>query len=651
MRRWLLRRGNIDRKNARRALLTDTSPDDVPIVFSNDGFLANLNRAPIALGLKRIIESIVLDTIEKYTVPYRYRIRLTSTSTRQIGLVHPAAQYRACLFYEKYSHLIPYFCRHEDVSMRRPTKIGSAFFYSNEASDRKKYKGAAIDLLLHDQTVKNPGSFFAYARYDRFYKFFNSAVFVELEKKFSVMRLTDVSKCFSSIYSHTMAWAIKDVQHGKENISAVSFANEFDLLMQFSNYNETNGIPVGAEISRIFAEIILQSVDSDVLRQAYQGRLTQGQDFEIRRYIDDYAIFANSVEDLDGLQRGLSESLQLLNLYLNESKTITMRRPLQTRKSQIIADATVGLNRFRDQVSAFDSKSQLTFPGAIQNPQSLARTLVNDMKVACINADAGYEDISPFIIGSICVTIESLIGSFRAARKSKKPCGDGAYLSAFDALLNSLYYFFTVHATVSSSYQVARATIVSIRFFKDHVPKSSATINEIVRQLIQSLIQNPTLQHLPMSSYVPIEVLNILLASGELPLSHRMNLFDLAERTLKSGDVDYFSIVSLLFYYKDTDSKMVEEIEDRLRDNFLPRALPGKNSHDAHFMLDLLACPYLTRGFRKSVLTRLFSELGISVGRYFSYAVIDEIEKNPWFVNWKQILLNHLRKKELRRVY
>jgi Reverse transcriptase (RNA-dependent DNA polymerase) len=194
---------------------------------------------------------------------------------------------------------------------------------------------------------------------------------------------TDISKCFSSIYSHTMAWAIKDVQHGKKNISAVSFANEFDSLMQFSNYNETNGIPVGAEISRLFAEIILQSVDIDLLRRAERSQLAQGRDFEVRRYIDDYAIFANSLEALDTLQRGLSDSLQLLNLHLNDSKTLTIHRPLQTRKSQIIAGATFGLNRFRDQISILDRDSQSTIPCTIRNPQALTRTLVNDMIPRC----------------------------------------------------------------------------------------------------------------------------------------------------------------------------------------------------------------------------------------------------------------------------
>jgi hypothetical protein len=177
-------------------------------------------------------------------------------------------------------------------------------------------------------------------------------------------------------------------------------------------------------------------------------------------------------------------------------------------------------------------------------------------------------------------------------------------------------------------------------------------MNEGVRQLIQSHIQNPTLQNLAMSAYVPIEILNVILASSELPLNYRMNIFDIGKRILDDENIDYFSIVSLLFYYKDTDAAVRDEIEEKLVDKFLPNALPARNSHDAHFMLDLIACPYLTRGFRGAVLTQLYRGLGISVGPYFSFVVVAEIEKNPWFINWKQIdLLNHLRKKELRPVY
>jgi hypothetical protein len=42
MPRFRVQRGNINKGDTERALLTDTSPTDVPIVFSNDGYHDNL---------------------------------------------------------------------------------------------------------------------------------------------------------------------------------------------------------------------------------------------------------------------------------------------------------------------------------------------------------------------------------------------------------------------------------------------------------------------------------------------------------------------------------------------------------------------------------------------------------------------------------
>src|SRR6266487_808220 len=170
-------------------------------------------------------------------------------------------------------------------------------------------------------------------------------------------------------------------------------------------------------------------------------------------------------------------------------------------------------------------------------------------------------------------------------------------------------------------------------------------MHEVVRRLIQDLTKNPALQSLAMSAYVPIEILNIILASTELPANYRTNIFDIRTRILGDKNIDYFSIVSLLFYYRSSDPALCEEVEDRLRASFLPGALPARSSHDAHFMLDLIACPYLSRDFRRLVLEQLYKGLGISSGQFFSFAVVAEIEENPWFINWGQIdLLNHLRK-------
>ncbi|MDI2077879.1 RNA-directed DNA polymerase [Bradyrhizobium sp. Mp27] len=575
---------------------------------------------------------------------------MSNIASRQLSLGHPAAQHRACAFYRDYGHLIPYFCRHEAVSLRRPVKIGSTYFYLGPSAERKQYKGAAIDMLLQDQTVRNPGSFFAYEGYDRFYKFFNSEEFVGLEKKFSLMRLTDISKCFSSIYSHTLAWAVKDVQHGKESTSAVSFANDFDSLMQYANYNETNGIPVGAELSRIFAEIILQSVEASVLRKL-ETHLVYGSDFVIRRYIDDYTIFANKHDVLDAVQRAIADALLLFNLHLNESKTFTKARPLQTRRSQIISGAAPAVQKFRDAVHEVDQSNHTFVPKRIRDPRALVRSFSNDVKVACTNGDAGYEDVSPFIIGSIASTIELLIASFNSAAPSTR-LDEERYARAFDALLSSMFYFFIVHATVTSSYQVAKAAVLSIRFFRDNLPGAAEYINERARLLFEDVITNPNLSDGTPTDWVPIEMLNIILASTELPEHYRPNVFPISRRVLDDKSIDYFSIVAFLFYFGQSRADFAQQAESKLRGELLPKVAPLRNSRDAHLLLDLISCPHLTSGFRKECAEALFTGLGMSAHRLYSLLFVKEVERFPWFINWREIdLLNHLRKKELRTVY
>jgi hypothetical protein len=218
--------------------------------------------------------------------------------------------------------------------------------------------------------------------------------------------------------------------------------------------------------------------------------------------------------------------------------------------------------------------------------------------------------------------------------------------------LSALYYFFTMHATVTASYQVAKATILSVRFFKMHLADAGEYVYERVRAIIQEMVHNPSLASIAKSEYVPIEMLNIVLASTELPYEYRINIDEIRTRVIADEKIDYFSIVSLLFYFgRMNDLSFAPEIERKLQRQFLTEASPRRSSHDAHLLLDLIACPFLSKAFRKSCMEVIFGELQISA-TYYSGNLVDEIEKNPWYVNWQEIdLLNQLRKKELRAVY
>ena len=107
----------------------------------------------------------------------------------------------------------------------------------------------------------------------------------------------DIQSCFDSIYTHSIAWAISGgVDLYKDNFEGIpdkSLGYIWDKIMQEMNYNETNGIVIGPEFSRIFAEVILQHVDQRV----EQGLLNKGfilnTDYECYRYVDDYFFFYN----------------------------------------------------------------------------------------------------------------------------------------------------------------------------------------------------------------------------------------------------------------------------------------------------------------------------------------------------------------------
>ena len=161
--------------------------------------------------------------------------------------------------------------------------------------------------LDNNEIEKRYRSYFSYKKYDLAYKFFESADNLRLEQKFSHMMTLDITGCFYHIYTHTIAWAVKGKEVAKDSINADTFEKNFDQLMQHTNYNETNGIVVGPEISRIFAEIILQAVDLAILRQLKDKGYTLGRDYEIRRYVDDSYVYTNSRKVLDDIYNAYKE--------------------------------------------------------------------------------------------------------------------------------------------------------------------------------------------------------------------------------------------------------------------------------------------------------------------------------------------------------
>jgi len=205
-----------------------------------------------------------------------------------------------------------------------------------------KYKAAIVSAIETDPLTKHSPSFFAYDKYDRLYKFFQTRDYFELEKHYSTMSTLDVAKCFDSIYTHCLSWALKDKEFTKSNVSVKStFGQEFDALMQHANHGETNGIIIGPEVSRIFAELMFQSTDRRVIAELERASdKVFGQHYVFRRYVDDVFIFSNDDATADLVYECYSDHLTMLNLHVNSAKASRICRPFITKKSRVINEVS-----------------------------------------------------------------------------------------------------------------------------------------------------------------------------------------------------------------------------------------------------------------------------------------------------------------------
>lgn len=153
---------------------------------------------------------------------------------------------------------------------------------------------------------------------------------IELALDFNCFMNTDISECYSSIYTHSIPWAL----HGKEKIKeAIKLGKEdksiigykIDLTIQSMQYAQTNGIPQGSVLMDFIAEMILGYADKTlsckINKYNHQEKNNKIDDYKILRYRDDYRIFASNQQTVVKIGKLLSETLTGLNLKLNTHKT------------------------------------------------------------------------------------------------------------------------------------------------------------------------------------------------------------------------------------------------------------------------------------------------------------------------------------------
>lgn len=146
---------------------------------------------------------------------------------------------------------------------------------------------------------------------------------LKLSLTYSYVFDADITNCYGSIYTHSIAWALHGKTDARKDRSTKQLlGSKIDHRFQAMRYRQTNGIPQGNAISDLIAEIVLGYVDLLLADKIASHRpKISPNDYRILRYRDDYKIFTNKPDLGKTILRYVSGCLSDLGMHLNTSKT------------------------------------------------------------------------------------------------------------------------------------------------------------------------------------------------------------------------------------------------------------------------------------------------------------------------------------------
>lgn len=650
-----------------RVVLSDVLPYEVPIVFSNryfyrflcdnaikfngkmlswkrgDEVLDNLVKMllgiPLSKPVKHVTEGlkaisiIELDNSDAvHTVPFIFSTTHKQDQLRQLSLMHPRGQLLVVDFYDQFKDLMIYYTGRSEFSLRSPRRIaGCAYIDFRSQIERQEKSDTLVEI--DGENYENLKSFFVYERFSNVFKFYESMEHLSSERDFKTLTKFDISGCFDSIYTHSLGWAIYGKEYSKNNLKKVShsFAGKFDSLMQRLNHNETNGILIGPEISRIFAEIILQTVDIEIAGKLLQKGYRHNSDFKIYRYVDDYFVFHNDDEVCRLIKMTLQESLKLYKLSLNRGKEESLNRPIITPIS--IAKKSIS--------DLFDCALAYEISPIVKDGETLPRgdiyigrsSLITDFKSILATSGVNYGDILNYSLSVVERKVLSLIESYKKIEKLGGT--DRGFSKSIEALLGFVFFIYSVSPKVNTTIKLCRICQRVLSFYKNEPIglNYGALISQIIYERCRSVVHHNSDGK---SAKIEITYLFVLIRQlgknyrvDESTLGHSFGFYFLDGQYQTRASLNYFSIVTLFFYienksrYKLLRKALERHVLERFR--LKQESLLG-DSEMVHLALDLTVCPFVSDD-TKNMILQMYGFPANNLLRIKKYS-------KYWFTKW-----------------
>ena len=144
----------------------------------------------------------------------------------------------------------------------------------------------------------------------------------EILSEYNHVFKTDITRFYHSIYTHSIAWALHEKSWVKANMRSPGFkaslGNKLDFELRKGQEDQTIGIPIGPDTSRIISEIIAVGLERELAKRL--------RDLDRRsvRYVDDILIGYDESESDELITAALEGAMSHYELDINISKTKTL---------------------------------------------------------------------------------------------------------------------------------------------------------------------------------------------------------------------------------------------------------------------------------------------------------------------------------------
>lgn len=637
----------IDLNNKYRVLLTELLPYELPLVLNNDAFYENMLDVKFRNLFVGVFNNIV--SSKEWTIPFDYNIRrVGGEKSRKMSLMHPLTQLACVEHYEKYDEYMLNLCSHSPLSIRYISKKAKCVFPPEEEEMVEVTQTDNVEQAVeldNNEIEKRYRSYFSYKKYDLAYKFFESGDNLRLEQKFSHMMTLDVSGCFYHIYTHTIAWAVKGKEVAKDSIDAITFEKAFDQLMQHTNYNETNGIIVGPEISRIFAEIILQAIDIAIIRQLKDKGYSLGRDYEIRRYVDDSYIYANSRDVLDDICAAYKEQLAFYKLDINEKKREYFERPFTSGVSDAKRQVNNMVSDFKEKYLKEKDDEEKHYATTIRSDYGVFTSFVKHFRSITHQFNQQYGSLNKY-------TLTLMLSQIRREMK-KEMIPSQSLLTVYADIA---FFLFSLDMHTTASYRLCSILDCLVQW-AEKVAEPNAK-QELMARIRREAKRVMDIYQADLSSgNTNLEVLNLLvtlqrLLAFRIPVTQISSLFGIDLDTGKGYEkLNYFQICTLFYLVEDdaaydaVRTGLENEIINRLSD---PNKL--RKADNAYLFFDVMTCPYMDKN---TCITAVENCLGIKDKGKAGAKRAELAKPKRWFFDWDKTndFTEFLEKKEYHSPY